>query len=104
MEGVSMRDKPPDRLYMLRADVGIKVTIFMVTSRKFEGMDIEYISAELLEPLKKVWQCFRHVYNENQYNFNTNPYTEALGIMWKSLDSLAKQLGWDKEDADEKDN
>jgi hypothetical protein len=60
--------------------------------------DIEYIQADLLEPLKGVWEAFRVFMNEPSRG-QTRPFIEPE--LWRPINNLASKLGWDKEGKNE---
>ncbi len=43
----------PEKLYMIRADVGIKSDMFMLTSCKLDNEDIEYIHHNVLDIMEE---------------------------------------------------
>ena len=51
----------PEKLYMISADIGMKTTMFMLTSDRLDDADVEYILTaaigKKLKKLKEAWNC-----------------------------------------------
>ncbi len=61
-DGIKDEGTVPEKLYMIRADVGMKSNMFMLTADKFDNKDIEYILKDIAD--KRVGESYGKAYNE----------------------------------------
>ncbi len=95
-----MIDKPPDKLYMIKADVDIETTMFMLTSERIDNKDIEYILKSIFDKeadalVKMSDEAYGKGYDEaygKGYNFGKEAAVEALKELRETRDWLQRQL------------
>ena len=93
-----MTDKVPDKLYMIRADVGMETTIFMLSSEKIDDKDIEFIPAESLKELRETGDWLqRQLKGKDLGKLYGNQAGYYLMEVSSALENLARKMGWNEE-------
>ncbi len=84
---MSDKDKVPEKIYI--SNVSSLQTYFLEEITNVA--DNEYILAESLKELRRVWEKLKHMNNND-----AEEYQSELYVLGDILNSFAKEMGWDK--------